>query len=219
MSFEEFLKKQEGVYSLFKDQSQLLSEGLQPNLKSSEGGYAIAFRHGKEFTNLAEEISKKICNLAPSIKYDSLNMHTTISVFGVEEDFIPDNKVLEKLSELVDKISFSDYNVQIDYKDILMNQDSVILEGHSNEDFYSLSEQINECVAKAGIDLSFPWGAHVTINRFLEKVPLDRVEEVMKVIENSEISFRSKPVSVDVAYFNTGGGKFEFHTYNSFSLD
>jgi hypothetical protein len=217
MTFKEFQKKQESIYSKFRNTSQIQQEGIVPGLLN-QGGYIVLFKHPSHITEKLTEFSEKVDQVIPSITYNAQNAHTTISDYGIEINFTPDIEKLQALSNIICREIPLLKPCSIDYKEWLLNQSTGIAAGYPNEQFYNNVQQIINSAKKQGIELRIPWGAHMVSNRFKEKQSPEETSELIKLFQDSNPLGISKPVSIDISYFDFNPEKFDIKKYETFSL-
>lgn len=217
MEFQEFLRKQEEVYNKFRDISKLQNEGIKPNIPKSQGGYLIVFRHPLEIAQKVEGFSRRISQAVPAIIYDSANVHTTISDFGIKEDFVPEKDTLEKLCNSVRGAVITNKPL-ISYSEYLFNQNTVLVAGISNQAFLEVAQNIYSSAEGKGIQLRLPWGAHITANRFVEQKSPEKLKDFFKLMKEAPVLGNSVPENIDVAYFDFSPNGFKITTYERFSL-
>jgi hypothetical protein len=83
----------------------------------------------------------------------------------------------------------------------MMNQDSGIVGAIPNLAFFENVRRIIEYAHRYGIHLKFPWEAHITISRFLEKISYEQTLELLGIFKNSKPLGISSPKYIDVGYF------------------
>ena len=99
-----------------------------------------------------------------------------------------------------------------------MNQDTAIVEGIPNEKFIEYINRITKDASKYNIEFKMPWGAHITISRFLRKTSHDKTLELLDIVkENKEIGI-SVPISVDIGYFKLSNESFIINVYKRINL-
>ncbi|MBT3304121.1 hypothetical protein HN592_04850 [Candidatus Woesearchaeota archaeon] len=216
MSFESFLEQQDGIYESFKAFIKS-DKGVVPK-SHRQGAYMIAFRHSDEITNKIMDFSNKVSKLVRSIKYDKSNAHTTIIIFQAKDDFVCDTKMLERLSEVVEGCLPLLERVVVDYDCWLLNQDAGVAAGKPNSAFYGVVEQIVNQASKKGMEFRLPWGAHITVARFLESKSKDEIKELIQLFKTELPIGKSKPVSIDVGYLNFSSDDFKYFVFKSFNL-
>lgn len=188
MIFNEFLAKQDKIYAEFRDTSKLEAEGLIPQIFDNKGGYIIVLRH-------SDNIITNVENFAES------NIHTTLATYQLVDGFSPVKKNLEYLANIVyHKLSLIK-KIEIEYSEWLINQDSGIARGIPNLAFFENVRIITDYAHECGIHLKSPWGAHITVSRFLEKISHDQTLELLNIFENSKPLGISRPKYIDVGYF------------------
>lgn len=202
MTYLEFLENQNTIYLRLSNDRTLTENGTvpNPNIKNT-GGYLIALRHPSSLTDVIDEFSMKISNIIPSIIYNKSNIHTTISDYNIANDFVPDYAgILDKLWTSVKEIK-NRGQILINYYRMISTKDSVIMAGIPNENFYNISQAIINNARSSGIELRFPWGAHITLSRFLEKKSPAELAEFFKLMESAPKIGEIKPEFIDVGYF------------------
>lgn len=219
MTFPEFIAKQEGIYVEFRDTSKIELEGLAPKIFDNQGGYIITYRHSNNVIDGIREFSEKLGKIVPSIKYHDENIHTTLSTFQVSDNFAFDKTILENVTNIVyDNLPLI-RNVKIDYNEWLINEDTGIVGGNPNLAFFENIKNIVEYAMKAGIQLKFHWGAHITISRFLEKVSNEQKLELLNLFKNSKPLGISTPEYVDVGYSVLTPKEFKLNVYQRFKIE
>jgi len=218
MGFTDFLSNQKKIYDEFRDTSKILSEGLIPQISDYKGGYIIALRHSENIVTGVEKFTEKISRVTSSIKYDENNLHTTLATYQVVDDFCPVKEILEKLVRTVCDNLLLMKKIEIEYREWLMNQDSGIVSGIPNMAFYENVRRIIESAQGYGINLKFPWGAHITVSRFLGKVTHEQVLELLDIFKSSEPLGISRPKYIDVGYFNLTPKSFKINVCERFEI-
>ncbi|MEW9096902.1 MAG: hypothetical protein AB2417_17640 [Clostridiaceae bacterium] len=218
MGFTEFIEKQEKIYAEFRDTSKVEADGVIPQISYNKGGYIIALRHSDNIVAGIEQFTEKISRVTPIIKYEESNIHTTLATYQVVDGFSPAKDILENLMNIVcDNFSLIK-KIEIDYHEWLMNQDSGIAGGTPNLDFYENVRRIVEYAHGCGIDLKFPWGAHITISRFLEKISHEQTLELLNIFKNSNPLGISRPKYIDVGYFILTPKNFKINVFERFEI-
>ena len=218
MFFSEFIAKQEKIYEEFRDTSKIEANGLIPQISTNRGGYIIALRHSENIVAGIEEFTEKIGRVTSSIKYDKNNIHTTLSTYQVRDEFCPINENLESLTNIF-RDNFSLFKgMEIEYNEWLINQDSGIVAGIPNRVFFENVRRISEHSQVKGIQLKFPWGAHITVSRFLKKISHEQTLQLIKIFKNSKPLGLSTPNYIDVGYFILTPGSFKINIYERFKV-
>ena len=68
------------------------------------------------------------------------------------------------------------------------------------------------------MQLNFPWGAHITTSRFLEKISLKQSLELLSIFKNSKPLGISKPKYIDVGYFILKPDSFKINIFERFKI-
>lgn len=218
MEFQDFIEKQDGIYSRFRDTSKLEQEGIVPNIPQQQGGYLIAYRHPRNIADALGEFSEKVSRIVPSLTYDAQNAHTTISDYKVRDAFSLNRSVLQNLSGAVSINLDSLKRQEINYQEWLLNQNTGFAGGIPNPSFLENAEEIIKLANEKEIRLRLPWGSHITTNRFLENRSPEEIAELINLFKTSKPLGVSKPDIIDVAYFHFTPNGFDFNTYDRFSL-
>lgn len=218
MEFEDFLEKQDSIYSKIGG-IPLDETGIVPAIPDHQGAYTIVFRHTQDVVERASEVSKKVSEIIPSIIYDESNLHTTIAVFGTSEKFNLENRVLEDLSKGV-RSSLRDFSrPTIDYAGWIYNKNSLIAQGIPDELFFYVVKQIERASNSNGIEISPTWGAHMAISRFLEERGQEEISEFERLMEQTPVLGETSPERIDVGHFIFTPEGFNYETYESFNLN
>ena len=217
MGFNEFLDKQDEVYSRFRDTSKIHNEGTKPAVPERQGGYLIVFRHSQEIAQKISDFSKRISQAIPSLFYDFATIHTTISDLIMGENFTPEKDTLEKLcaSVVVAKIV---NKPQILYSEWLYNQNTVLAAGIPDQPFFDIIQDVYSLGKQKGLSVRLPWGAHITVSRFLEERKPEELDDFVKLMKEAPILGESTPENIDVGYFDFGRNGFKIETYERFKL-
>lgn len=218
MTFSDFIERQEGIYEEFRDTSKIESEGIVPKISDNQGGYIIAYRHSNDVVEGISKFSEKINRIVPSIKYNEDNIHTTLATFQVSDNFTFDSTVLENITNIVYANLPLTKDVRIEYYEWLVNQDSGIVCGNPNNAFYENVKKIAEYAMSRGIQLKLPWGAHITVSRFLEKASNQQIIELLELFKGKASLGISTPHHVDVGYYFLTQKEFKFNVYQRFKL-
>ncbi|MEK6925730.1 MAG: hypothetical protein AABW50_00465 [Nanoarchaeota archaeon] len=217
MEFKEFLGKQEEVYSRFRDTSKVKAEGTKPNIPESQGGYLIVLRHPLEIAQEIGEFSKRISQAVPLIVYDSSTIHTTISDFGIKENFIPKKDTLERLCDSVRVVLILNKPI-IFYSEWLYNQNTIIVAGTPDKAFLEAAQNIYSSGEKNFVKLRLPWGAHITTDRFTEQKNPEELKDFFKLMKEAPTLEESVPENIDVGYFDFSPKGFDLTVYERFKL-
>lgn len=218
MNFSEFLAKQNRIYEEFRDTSKIQLEGISPKIFENQGGYIIAYRHSENIVSSISEFSQKVSKIVTSIKYGKDNIHTTLATYQVSDEFQLDKFILDNLSKSVKDNLPLIKAVKIDYTEWLIDQTTGIVGGNPNRGFFENAERIVQCARQSGMELKLPWGAHITVSRFLETTSEEQTLELLSLFKNSKSLGISKPTYIDVAYFTTTPKEFRLNVHERFKL-
>ncbi|MDP2926002.1 MAG: hypothetical protein Q8N99_06525 [Nanoarchaeota archaeon] len=215
MDFQEFLEKQSNIYSSFIE-SIVRTSGIEPKIPKNQGAYLIAFRHPEEITERVARFSNRIADALPAIVYDKSNVHTSIFVYGLKEDFNPDADVLDNLNKAVKGISRQ--VPKIDYRQWLYNRECVIVEGIPDKRFLDIAIKIKSSAEVHGLELKLPWGAHITASRFKEPRNPDELGDFFKLMSEAPLLGESRPVRIGIGYFNISPNGFLYKVLQNIEL-
>ncbi|MDD7795414.1 hypothetical protein [Clostridium sp. 'White wine YQ'] len=218
MNYDEFLENEEEIYSEFRDTSKVMVEGLKPNIQENKGGYIIALRHPDNIINNIKNITSKIYKEVKCIKYDKGNIHTTLATYNEGVGFKLINDDLELISDIASNNRVLIKDTKINYSECLINQDSIIVAGTPNENFKEYLDAIEREANKYNIKLKMPWGAHITIIRFLENIEYDKVLNILDIVKDNKKIGLSIPTSIDIGYFSLTKDTFNINVYKSINL-
>lgn len=220
MNLIDFSNNQESVLEKggFKDTNSILNKGLAPNIPNNQGAYIIAFRHSKKITKEIEHFSRTLAVNFPSIIYDESNIHTTISTYGLTDNFTCDSALISILTESVKDTYKNLETPLVQYTGWLLNQNTGIATGTPNIGFINNISSIIENAKKKGIDLKMPWGSHITVSRFNCTPPTNDITNLLSYFSNAQPLGLSKLESIDVGYFNLSSKGFFFYTCERFNL-
>ncbi|MBI2543313.1 MAG: hypothetical protein HYW24_03945 [Candidatus Aenigmarchaeota archaeon] len=222
--FEDFLRKQDEIYSKFRS-SPVKSEGVESSqaISKCQGGYIVALRHPASITDAVADFSRKIAAAVPALVYDENSIHTSIAVYGLQDDFIHDTSVLKSLSACLQPICSHDVRGRVTsspirYQEWLFNQDSVIVGGAPSDRFFYMGKIIVDSLKENGIEVRPPWGAHITASRYTQSRKPEELVEFFELMEHAPVLGLSRPLYLDVGYFRSSPERFYLETYERFSL-
>lgn len=218
MNHINFLEKQNRIYSEFRNISNIKVEGLKPKIEDNKGGYIIALRHSNNIIIKIDKITSKVNEKVMCIKYDKSNIHTTLATYNECIGFIHDEKLLNLMARIAEKNIALIKGLKINYYECLMNQDTVIVAGIPNEKFIEYIDIINKEAIKYNIEFKIPWGAHITISRFLRKTSYEKALELLDVVKENNGIGTSIPISVDIGYFKLSKESFKINVYKRINL-
>lgn len=218
--FQAFVGKMDGIYGKFRDTSTVEEKGLDPTVPEAakkQGGYLIAFRHRKEIGERVEDFSQRVNNVTRVVMYGRENVHTTISDYRVGEDFHADTGVLDELSVVARGALPLPKLAKVEFGDWLFNQNTGIAAAGLNLNFFYGIQRIIKSAKERGIELREPWGAHMTVCRFL-KAGKEKVPELLSMFAHESPLGESFPIAVDVGYFSFSPKGFPFTTHERFEM-
>ncbi len=218
-----FMKQQTLVYDAFeKSRSKLLIEGLNKHQLSSKGVYTIYFKHSLSVCRKIEKMSETISTFLPVMTYSAPTVHTTIATYdGLKLNFIPDKEVLKRLCLGVKNAS-KIVVPSINYSNLMINQDTIILKGVSNKDFLETTNNIVNSMKEQDIELKMPWGAHITVARINAKIKDSKnVISLLNYIDSYDgAHFISRPTRIGVGYglFSDDGFSLKLNEFDEYKF-
>lgn len=211
MNLENFLKEQEKNYNEIRA-LLVLETGAEadPALQERRGGFFISLIHADELTQSGAKISAEIAHIVPSVSYGTKDIHTTLGRvkqeygphFYCNPDKEPSVTILQKLKEVV-KEALTDViepYPRIAYSDYLVTRHAVIAVGTPNEWFVKFTGALIKKGGNCGIEIIPPWGAHITMGRFTEKIPRNEITRLADLLKRSVPLGVSFPVAVATGY-------------------
>ena len=80
--FQEYSEKQNQIYDKFRVAMHSIQQlQMTPCVKQPTSGYIVAFRHSDKISQKLEQFSANVADLVPSLRYNRLDVHTTITVY------------------------------------------------------------------------------------------------------------------------------------------
>ena len=218
MNFSDYINRQNAIYNELWCNSDLL-DNLYPHDFINRGGYIIALRHSHSITDSIEKLNTKINEIIPIMKYDRTNIHTTIATYLAKDNFIPDERILAKIIHIFDGNTIAFGKIKICYSDYLIDKSAMILAGNPNAGFFNNCDNIIKLLHKENLLFEFPWGAHITVCRFLQNGSKKQIEELYNLINESKELYESTPMYIDIGYSENNGREFKLNLYKRIKID
>jgi hypothetical protein len=98
--------------------------------------------------------------------------------------------------------------VQIDFREWLFSEGAVIAAGQGNEAFWQVGAEFQEAGAKQGHDWRMPWGAHMTVARFLSSS--DKTDSLLTLTKKTPAIGLCQPSGILVGHFRCGPSTLHF---------
>lgn len=215
MKLELFEQNRDRIYSEFKDfMSKAADNGYRYQLVSQKDkrGYIANYVFGEE---LHKYISK-LRDVFSSLPYKFLPievMHSTISVAKYDPNLINFSDVNQ--TEILQKIDLLLPKVSINFKEVLYNDNSVILAGYGNDVYWELTELVVKYLQSSfGQSFRYPKMTHITLGRLVNEsqVSIDK-QEFLQI--NSALRSTS---SIDLTPKEIHFGEFR-HIRDEFSFE
>jgi len=218
MNFTDYIHRQNAIYNELRCNSKLL-DNLYPHDFINSGGYIMALRHSNNITDNIEKLNEKINKIIPIMKYDRTNLHTTFATYLMKDNFIPDKRVLDKIIHIFEEITIKFEKIRISYSDYLIDNSAIILAGNPNIGFFNNCNNIIELLHNEKLLFDFPWGAHITVCRFLQNGSKKQIEDLHKLISESNDLYESTPMYIDIGYSENNGREFKLNLYKRIKIN
>ncbi|MDO6683690.1 hypothetical protein Q4551_15470 [Oceanobacter sp. 5_MG-2023] len=170
-----YTEKQRGIYyNAFRQpmaQPELQLTGANP---PADSGLLLILRYPDSLTRLLSQASANIGQIIPAMSYGADTLHTTLATGSkltqrTENEAnaleIQANQWFMNQGQPLAQTRLA--NVCIGFTDWLYNSNTLIAASKANAGFWQLAEALVESAQQAGIELSMPWGSHITVSRFL----------------------------------------------------
>jgi hypothetical protein len=213
MTYKEFQDKQESIYKDFEiSKSSLTINGLEPKItkNTSLNGYLVICRHESNIAKQANNLSQKVSEIVPSLVYSPQHIHTTVSDYSISESTVLDKTLLEKLAQVVNNVKSKFSTFEISYNRWLINQNSIIAQGYSEEMFFNIADLIINEASKLDIKLRYPYMSHITVSRFFEPIKdQDKLEKLIKFVDETKPLAISHINTLEVGFVSHHEGKID----------
>jgi len=227
----DFLVKQDEIIKKFKNEDTVLNEGIVPNVKPQQSGYLVIFRHPDSIAERVQKLSEKVNSITPVVIYNKPHVHTTITDYMLtEQDFTPDNIILNNMARAVHDIKKDIVAPEIFYFDWFTNPNTVIAAGNPIDDnFISIAQKYVDAAVKHGLTsdpkaggVRLPWGTHITTARYMNKLdPVadkEKIKELLHTVKYNPILGSSKAEFIDVGYFTLKDKTWDITVYERFKI-
>lgn len=102
---------------------------------------------------------------------------------------------------------------------MLTNGKTIIAAGIPTESVWAINQGVKLAGSELGIELKGAWGAHLTVNRFLEAQTKEELTPLLELINKAPTLGLTTPTAIDVGYFHTDPSNgFVFTTHERFDL-
>lgn len=180
-TFEAFCAKQNETYAVIRrnEREKTCVTGIEPDpgLTYRRGGFYLSFIHAARLNTVAATFSAGVNQFVPAMVYQRQDLHTTAgSLAGSVQDHfyidLEDATHRHSLASMVQiahaaasRILVNQAEIRFDELPIITPQNIVVL-GRPNESFVEAVNTVLESAQECGVELSPPWGAHMTVSRF-----------------------------------------------------
>ena len=198
ITFESFIAEQDRIYQEnFRNRVRTAKEEgfKRDNGIDTNTGYGITLLNPEYVNDRIAAYAERFKAYLPAVVQGKNTLHTSL---GVNNSLPLDDSISMEFCELIHSID-RNVAVQIYYPAWLFNQTTVIVEGHPEEPFVYLVNQIQN---SSKIQLTATWGSHITNTRFLGARKLDKIafDEFQRLINEAPIIGTSKPTHIKVGY-------------------
>jgi hypothetical protein len=101
--------------------------------------------------------------------------------------------------------------VRIEFQEWLFNAEAIIAAGQANKPFWEIGEQLQALGKTDGLQLRMPWGAHMTIARFL--AVSNRVDDLKNLVSQTAVLGICQPQAIVIGHFTCGPKHFHLYSY------
>ncbi len=179
---DRFFRGQRRVYARFDEHMKIAcKEGLKPDpvLSECRGGYLLFFELDHKVAELLRVLRVYISEIPGVVAYQPSVLHTAISDYKALPAFDPDNacdcdETLKNLDTICTKTNLftmhSNYRMGVSYEGLVFDQTTLILKGIPGLGFPAVAQEAVDIAKEEGVELRMPWGAHITVARFNQKI-------------------------------------------------
>ena len=185
-----------------------------PSTGEPVAGYIVCWQYEETITQAVESLNIRIHEIIPSIPFNHATVHTTITVYQkqAKSAFQVNEQTLQALASAVSQLDTQVLQeVQIEFQEWLFNAEASIAAGQANKPFWEVGEQLQALCKTDGLQLRMPWGAHMTIARFL--ADSDRVDNLKNLVAQTAALGICQPQVIVVGYFTCGPTHFHLYPY------
>jgi hypothetical protein len=209
--YDDYIQKQLEIYlRAFRGAENTV---LAPHKLVVQGvrGYLIAWKYPYRLSNIFATFGQNISRIVPAICYGSDQLHTTVTDYLVTPSTEIDSDILEQLCQVVNLSEHKIRSSRNIFSRWVFGKDTVIIPAFADDFFIESAFVIQTAGKEIGLDLRLPWGSHITVARFTEKVvdqeKIRQLQELLSFSPAGEFILNTLIV-----------GSFEL-TQNSFRLD
>ena len=180
-------------------------------VREPDAGYFAVWLYPESVMARAAAFNRQINDIVPVFRFDESNLHTTITVYKSQpqDTFKPDPSILESFTHICKSLDSELLQaVQIDFKEWLFNEGAIIAAGQGNGAFWQVGAEFGAAGAKVGHHWRMPWGAHMTVARFLESS--NKTNRLLKLAKKTPGIGLCQPVAIIVGYFMCGPTNLRF---------
>jgi hypothetical protein len=201
---ERFLTHQSEVYNQFKTFMKFGGAMRRSaDLDDCASGYVLAMQFDTALTDVTVGQNARLSNIVDCVRYDKTNIHTTITEYDRRKG--PHREVdLPRAAELAEiaRVSFMRHTPTIDFREWLFNDSAVILAGYPDQEFTNAVSSLLQAAKERGLNLRWPWGAHITVGRFCKSSTSTQIyNEIKSTLQSAPTPGRTRPSALVVGYF------------------
>lgn len=202
--------------------SKLPEEGLEERgyivyLSYSNGSCERLSSFSRSLLETIDDSSRKYKGCKPNkiivYKPEFFNVHTTLGIYSkrkVEKDIDDvDLGLIVKLGKAVFNLFSEQLNLskeerikkpEIYFDKFIHDQSTIIARPIVSRNFYSWMEMIKENANKLDIKLDIPWGSHITVARFKEDIPYEKMDLFNNLMNKTSMNFDPAVSNWDIVH-------------------
>ncbi|MBI3334494.1 hypothetical protein HYZ97_03335 [Candidatus Pacearchaeota archaeon] len=186
-TYGEFLKEQERRLTRIFRQNQVKNKGIaSSDLPEREDCYYIGLQYSPQDHQRIHLLSQEIAARVPAYVYQPQDLHVTLANgYITPGGFTTDNEIIRKLGEIVESLADRPAPRMV-YPGLLFNETTTIMPAYADRAFFDLAHTIHTKAKEEGLELNFPWGAHMSISRFTTQRSPEELTDLFSFIEQAE---------------------------------
>ena len=176
-----------------------------------DAGYFAVWLYPDSVMAKAANFNRQINEIVPVFRFDETNLHTTITVYQSQpqDTFNPNEDILHTLADICENLDSTLLQaVQVDFTEWLFNEKAVIAAGQANDAFWQVGEELQAAGAKDGHRWRMPWGAHLTVARFLKSS--NKMNDLRTLVKQSKAPGLCQPKAIMIGHFKCGPSRLQF---------
>lgn len=191
-----------------------------PFVQEPTAGYIVAWLYPDTVMTAVAHFNGRIHEIVPAMRFGKDNAHTTITVYQRRplSRLELNKQILLSLTAACNNLDRRLLRaVRIDFKEWLFNQEAVIAAGQPNDAFWQVGEELQKLGKAYGLKLRMPWGAHMTVARFLSTS--DRVNDLIELTRQTPSLGQCQPRAIGVGHYECGPSTFHLSYFALKEID